>query len=77
MFKLESKTGVRELKKRALAALNKTGSDAVVANSLKPYRAFILSRKANPITAMSKKEMAKRLIRFVYSQLQTPNSKLI
>lgn len=62
MFKLESGVSRAALLKRAKMAAAKVKADFVVANSLTPYRAFIIDTKGNTVPAQSKRELVKKLL---------------
>ncbi|MBU1871451.1 MAG: phosphopantothenoylcysteine decarboxylase [Candidatus Omnitrophica bacterium] len=63
MFKLEPAAGDKSLIKKAKSAAGKAGADIIVANRLKPYRAFIIDNENNRILASSKQDLARKLIK--------------
>lgn len=65
MFKLESGVADRILLRRAKAAQSRIGSNLVVANRLKPYRALIIGKGERVIQAMGKSELARKLLRII------------
>ena len=60
MFKLETSVADRTLIQRAKRAARKVNADLVVANRLKPYRAFIIERGGKQILVKNKQQLAKR-----------------
>lgn len=65
MFKLEIGVTGGVLLKRSKIAQKKLGVDLVVANTLNPYRAFIMDGKGKSIFVRNKKELADRLVRII------------
>lgn len=65
MFKLESGVSDSALIKRARAAQDKVGADLIVANRLKPYRAFIIDRAGKTLSVRNKAELSKKLLRIL------------
>lgn len=63
VFKLETGVSDNTLIQRAKAAQHKAGAEFIVANLLKPYRAFIIDRKGNIVLASSKNELVKKLLK--------------
>jgi len=66
MFKLESDVESKTLIQRAKRARERFGADLVVANRLRPYRAFIIERRGRVVaSAGSKQELAGKLIKLL------------
>ncbi|MFH1640662.1 MAG: phosphopantothenoylcysteine decarboxylase [Candidatus Omnitrophota bacterium] len=65
IFKLESGISDDTLIRRAKLQQYKAGAGLVVANSLNPYRAFVINRGGDIISAKSKKELVKKLFKFI------------
>lgn len=63
MFKLESGIRDKELVKRAVLAGKKSGADLVVANRLKPYKAFIIDKLGGRIALGSKGALINKLVK--------------
>lgn len=67
MFKLEAGVSDVELIRRARKALLKAQADLIVANRISPsYKAFILNKNETLGRINSKKELADKLINFIY-----------
>jgi phosphopantothenoylcysteine decarboxylase/phosphopantothenate--cysteine ligase len=71
MFKLELGVSDRLLIQRAKKAQNEVGASIVVANRLNPYRAFIINKNGGIVSAESKIELAKKLLKKINL---TPNT---
>ncbi|MGD9015082.1 MAG: phosphopantothenoylcysteine decarboxylase [Candidatus Omnitrophota bacterium] len=65
MFKLESNVENQTLIQRAKQAGEEFGADLIVANRLNPYRALIIDRQNNRISAKSKKDLVDKLIKIL------------
>lgn len=65
MFKLESGVSCATLIRRARQAQKKVRADFVVANTINPYRAFIIDKENNTVSVRSKTELAKRLFKII------------
>ena len=63
MFKLEPDVGSQTLIQRAKSSGKKVGADLIVANRLNPYQAFIIGRNGSQISANSKQELVKKLVK--------------
>ena len=61
-FKLESVNRDKILIQRAKRAQEKIGAELMVANRLRPYRAFILDKEGSQTSVKSKRDLAKKLI---------------
>ncbi|MCM8780887.1 MAG: hypothetical protein NC908_03070 [Candidatus Omnitrophica bacterium] len=70
MFKLESGVSFSTLKQKARAAQIQLDADYVVANTLCPYRAFIIDRTGNTIAVRNRSELAKRLLKIIYPKIK-------
>lgn len=62
MFKLESGVSDKLLIKRAKEAQVKTGADFVVANRIKPYRAFLINNEGEIVSLNDKVKLANKLL---------------
>jgi phosphopantothenoylcysteine decarboxylase/phosphopantothenate--cysteine ligase len=65
MFKLETGVSDNVLIQRAELARDKVKADFVVANRINPYRAFIIDRKSNIVSAKNKRELVKKLLTLI------------
>ncbi|MDD4980598.1 MAG: phosphopantothenoylcysteine decarboxylase [Candidatus Omnitrophica bacterium] len=63
MFKLEAGVSDNTLIQRAKAAQHKAGAEFIVANTLRPYRAFVIDRRGNILSANSKNDLVRKLIK--------------
>ena len=63
MFKLELEVSDKRLINLARQTSRKVGADLIVANCLSPYRAFIIDKEGNQISAKNKQDLAKKLIK--------------
>ncbi|MFH1678383.1 MAG: phosphopantothenoylcysteine decarboxylase [Candidatus Omnitrophota bacterium] len=71
MFKLETGITDKALIYRAKSAREKNGADLIVANRLNPYRAFIINKENNQISARTKQDLAKKLIKVLFRNPET------
>jgi len=65
MFKLEIGIPDRVLMRKAKMAQAKVNADFVVANSINPYRAFVIDKKGNSVSVRSKSELVKNLLKIL------------
>jgi phosphopantothenoylcysteine decarboxylase/phosphopantothenate--cysteine ligase len=63
IFKLESRVSDKTLIQRAKVAQQKSGAEIVVANRLNPYCAFIINKSNDIVSAESKKDLVRALLR--------------
>lgn len=69
IFKLEFAVTDKTLINRAKKYREKVGADLVVANRINPYRAFIIDCQDSPVSARSKKDLTKKLIKALCTKL--------
>lgn len=62
MFKLEIGVSDKVLKEKAIAAAEKINADFVVANSLNPYKAFLINKNKEIIHIKGKFDLIRKLI---------------
>ena len=65
MFKLECGVSAKTLVLRARRAQLKAGADFVVANSLDPYRAFIVDADGHVVSVRNKKDLVHKLTHII------------
>ena len=64
-FKFEPFADKTKLVKKADILMKKSSSDIVVANSINPYRAYIVDKERKVISVKSKKQLVDKLIKIL------------